>query len=152
MRRLALVLLLLLPVSAAAYDASGALPDAAQEARARALFRELRCMVCQNQSIDDSDAPLARDLRMLVRERVAAGDGEEAIKAFLVERYGEFVLLKPRFGGETAILWVAPAAVLLLGGALVLAAVSRRKGRQGIREELTAEERKKLDAILKGDV
>ena len=107
-------------------------------------------MVCQNQSIDDSDAPLAKDLRMLVRERIVAGDGNETIKAFLVERYGEFVLLKPRFGGGTLILWAAPAVVLLLGGALVLAA-SRRRNKQGIREELTVEERNKLDAILRRD-
>jgi cytochrome c-type biogenesis protein CcmH len=150
MRRFVLIFFLLLTTPAFAYDTSGALPDPAQEARARDLFRELRCMVCQNQSIDDSDAPLAKDLRALVRERVAAGDDEQAIKAFLVERYGEFVLLKPRFGGGNLILWAAPAAVLLLGGALVLAA-SRRRGKQATREELTTEERKKLDAILKGD-
>jgi cytochrome c-type biogenesis protein CcmH len=150
MRRLILIVLLLLPLPAFAYDTSGALPDAAQEERARELFRELRCMVCQNQSIDDSDAPLAKDLRMLVRERIVAGDGNETIKAFLVERYGEFVLLKPRFGGGTLILWAAPAVVLLLGGALVFAA-SRRRSKQGIREELTVEERNKLDAILRRD-
>ena len=126
------------------------LADAALENRARDLSSELRCLVCQNQSIDDSDAPLAKDLRMLVRERIVAGDGNETIKAFLVERYGEFVLLKPRFGGGTLILWAAPAVVLLLGGALVFAA-SRRRSKQGIREELTAEERNKLDAILRRD-
>jgi cytochrome c-type biogenesis protein CcmH len=150
MRRLALIFLLLLAVPAFAYDASGALPDPAQEARARELFRELRCMVCQNQSIDDSDAPLAKDLRALVRERVAAGDSEEDIKDFLVDRYGEFVLLKPRFSGGTLILWAAPVAVLLLGVVFALGA-SRRRKRQGAREELTAEEQKKLDAILRRD-
>ena len=150
MRRIALIFLLLLAVPAFAYDASGALPDPAQEARARELFRELRCMVCQNQSIDDSDAPLAKDLRALVRERVAAGDSEEDIKDFLVDRYGEFVLLKPRFSGGTLILWAAPVAVLLLGVVFALGA-SRRRKRQGAREELTAEEQKKLDAILRRD-
>ncbi len=150
MRRLALIFLLLLAVPAFAYDASGALPDPAQEARARELFRGLRCMVCQNQSIDDSDAPLAKDLRALVRERVAAGDSEEDIKDFLVDRYGEFVLLKPRFSGGTLILWAAPVAVLLLGVVFALGA-SRRRKRQGAREELTAEEQKKLDAILRRD-
>lgn len=150
MRRLALIFLLLLAVPAFAYDASGALPDPAQEARARELFRGLRCMVCQNQSIDDSDAPLAKDLRALVRERVAAGDSEEDIKDFLVDRYGEFVLLKPRFSGGTLILWAAPVAVLLLGIVFALGA-SRRRKRQGAREELTAEEQKKLDAILRRD-
>ena len=84
--------------------------------RARAtLSRELRCMVCQNQSIDDSDAPLARDLRILVRERLKAGDSDRQVLDFLTARYGEFVLLKPRFGWDTAALWLAPAAVLLLG-------------------------------------
>lgn len=150
MRRLALIFLLLLAVPAFAYDASGALPDPAQEARARELFRELRCMVCQNQSIDDSDAPLAKDLRALVRERVAAGDSEEDIKDFLVDRYGEFVLLKPRLSGGTLILWAVPVAVLLLGVVFALGA-SRRRKRQGAREELTAEEQKKLDAILRRD-
>ncbi len=149
MRRIALIFLLLLAVPAFAYDASGALPDPAQEARARELFRELRCMVCQNQSIDDSDAPLAKDLRALVRERVAAGDSEEDIKDFLVDRYGEFVLLKPRLSGGTLILWAGPVAVLLLG--VVFALGASRRERQGAREELTAEEQKKLDAILRRD-
>src|SRR5215475_9445743 len=81
------------------------LPDPALEARARALSRDLRCMVCQNQSIDDSDAPLARDLRILVRERLTAGDSDTQVIDFLVARYGEFVLLKPRLAGHTLILW-----------------------------------------------
>ena len=92
------------------------LADPALETRARDLSRELRCMVCQNQSIDDSDAPLARDLRLLVRERLKAGDSDGQVLDFLTARYGEFVLLKPRFGWDTALLWLAPAAVLLLGG------------------------------------
>src|SRR6201985_2024159 len=85
--------------------------DPAKEARARELSRELRCMVCQNQSIDDSEAPLARDLRLLVRERLKAGDSNTQVLDFLVSRYGELVLLKPRFGWDTAVLWLAPAAV-----------------------------------------
>ena len=88
------------------------LPDPALEARARTLSRELRCMVCQNQSIDDSDAPLARDLRLLVRERLKAGDSDAQVLDFLTARYGQFVLLKPRFGWDTALLWLAPAGVL----------------------------------------
>ena len=92
------------------------LPDPALEARARTLSRELRCMVCQNQSIDDSDAPLARDLRLLVRERLKAGDSDAQVLDFLIARYGQFVLLKPRFGWDTALLWLAPAGVLLVGG------------------------------------
>ena len=85
------------------------LSDATLEARARGLSRELRCMVCQNQSIDDSDAPLARDLRLLVRERLTAGDSDAQVQDFLVARYGEFVLLKPPFEWHTALLWLTPA-------------------------------------------
>ena len=92
------------------------LSDPALEARARALSRELRCMVCQNQSIDDSDAPLARDLRLLVRERLTAGDSDAKVIDFLTARYGEFVLLKPRFSAGTALLWLAPLIALLVGG------------------------------------
>src|SRR4029078_2246966 len=89
------------------------LADAALEGRARALSKELRCMVCQNQSIDDSDAPLARDLRVLVRERLQAGDSDRQVIDFLVSRYGEFVLLKPRFSLHTALLWLRPLAPFL---------------------------------------
>ena len=102
------------------------LPDPALESRARSLSRELRCMVCQNQSIDDSDAPLARDLRLLVRERLKAGDSDTQVLDFLTARYGQFVLLKPRFGLDTALLWLAPAGVLLLG-VFGLAALLRRR-------------------------
>ena len=91
------------------------LPIAKLEQRARALSRELRCMVCQNQSIDDSDAPLARDLRILVRERLTAGDSDTQVLDFLVARYGQFVLLRPRFEWETALLWLTPAGVLVIG-------------------------------------
>src|ERR1700730_17473278 len=92
------------------------LSDAALEARARSLSKELRCMVCQNQSIDDSDAPLARDLRLLVRERIAAGDSDAQVLEFLVARYGEFVLLKPRLEPHTYLLWLLPPLVLAGGG------------------------------------
>jgi cytochrome c-type biogenesis protein CcmH len=92
------------------------MPDPAKEARARDLSRELRCMVCQNQSIDDSEAPLARDLRILVRERIAAGDSDRQVIDFLVARYGEFVLLKPRFNPHTLLLWLVPPLVLFGGG------------------------------------
>ena len=101
------------------------LADSALEGRARALSKELRCMVCQNQSIDDSDAPLARDLRVLVRERLQAGDSDGQVIDFLVARYGEFVLLKPRFSLHTALLWLGPAAVMLIG-ALGLFVLARR--------------------------
>ncbi len=100
--------------------------DPAKEARARDLSRELRCMVCQNQSIDDSDAPLARDLRLLVRERIASGDSDSQVIDFLVARYGEFVLLKPRLTPHTLLLWLLPP-LALLGGGLALWVFSRRR-------------------------
>ena len=101
------------------------LPDARLETRARGLSHELRCMVCQNQSIDDSDAPLARDLRLLVRERLKAGDSDAQVLDYLVARYGQFVLLKPRFAWDTAVLWLAPLVVLLLGGLGLLSLLRR---------------------------
>jgi len=106
------------------------LPDRTLESRARVLSQELRCMVCQNQSIDDSEAPLARDLRVLVRERLKAGDNDAQVLDFLTARYGEFVLLRPRFGWHTALLWLAPLLLLLAGGArlLVMARRSRAAG------------------------
>ncbi|HEU5276608.1 MAG TPA: cytochrome c-type biogenesis protein [Xanthobacteraceae bacterium] len=107
------------------------LPDARLEARARDLSHQLRCMVCQNQSIDESDAPLAHDLRVLVRERLKAGDSDSQVVDFLVARYGEFVLLKPRFEWTTAPLWLAPVALLLLGAATLWAALRRRRGSGG---------------------
>ena len=113
------------------------------EARARELSRELRCMVCQNQSIDDSEAPLARDLRLLVRERLTAGDSDAQVLDFLTARYGQFVLLKPPFGWDTALLWLA------LGAALVLR--RRRAGANAAdaeQPELTAAERRRLAKLL----
>jgi cytochrome c-type biogenesis protein CcmH len=103
------------------------LPDPKLETRARGLSHQLRCMVCQNQSIDDSDAPLAHDLRVLVRERLKAGDSDPQVIDFLVARYGEFVLLKPRFEWHTVPLWLAPIAILLIGGAVLVVAVRRRR-------------------------
>jgi cytochrome c-type biogenesis protein CcmH len=106
------------------------LADPALEARARVLSKELRCMVCQNQSIDDSAAPLARDLRLLVRERLTAGDSDQQVLDFLVARYGEFVLLKPRLSWHTALLWLGPPGVLL-GGGIALIVFGRRRARPG---------------------
>jgi cytochrome c-type biogenesis protein CcmH len=122
----ALCLLLAAPVLAVQPDEI--LKDPALEARARALSQELRCMVCQNQSIDDSDAPLARDLRVLVRERLSAGDSDRQVIDFLVARYGEFVLLKPRLNAHTLLLWLAPFAALI-GGGIGLIAFLRRRAR-----------------------
>src|SRR2546421_10461326 len=119
--------LLSTPRHALAVQPDEILTDPALEGRARVLSKELRCMVCQNQSIDDSDAPLARDLRLLVRERLKAGDSDAQVFDFLTARYGQFVLLKPRFGWDTALLWGAPAGVLLVGGLAIVMALRRRK-------------------------
>ena len=125
--------------------------DPVKEARARDLSRELRCMVCQNQSIDDSDAPLARDLRLLVRERISAGDTDSQVIDFLVARYGEFVLLKPGLNPRTALLWLLPP-LALMGGGLALWAYSRRRqegdlGRESLMK-LTREEEERLERLL----
>jgi cytochrome c-type biogenesis protein CcmH len=130
MRRFAIITLLfalLAPGVSLAVQPDEILKNPALEARARLLSRELRCMVCQNQSIDDSDAPLARDLRLLVRQRLVSGDSDRQVIDFLVARYGEFVLLKPRFEWHTLLLWGVAPAVLLVGiGGLVLMARKRR--------------------------
>lgn len=129
------------------------LKDPALEARARALSAGLRCLVCQNQSIDDSDAPLARDLRLLVRERLLKGDSDDAVHAFLVERYGDFVLLKPPMSAKTLLLWLTPVVVLVvaLGAAWSLMRTGgARAGSEAAAgaTSLTAEERARLDALL----
>jgi len=133
------------------------LKDPAQEARARELSKQLRCMVCQNQSIDDSDAPLARDLRILVRERLQAGDSNPQVLDFLVQRYGEFVLLRPRLHWRTALLWLAPP-VLLIGGGLVLFLLARRRSGGSSPDPalpqggaLTADEERRLARLMKSD-
>jgi len=149
----ALALLTTSAPSALAVQPDEILSDPVLEGRARALSKELRCMVCQNQSIDDSDAPLAKDLRVIVRERLTAGDSDRQVIDFLVARYGEFVLLKPRFSWHTALLWLAPAAALVIGGfALFLA--SRRFGRraaapEGASGKLTAAEQARVGEILR---
>src|SRR2546421_1596416 len=134
MRWLCLIVAVLTLVAlppALAVEPDEILSDPALETRARALSRDLRCMVCQNQSIDDSDAPLARDLRILVRERLTAGDSDDQVIDFLVVRYGEVVLLKPRFAWHTAGLWGGPAA-LLLGGVLIFLSLAPRQSRRPI--------------------
>lgn len=152
MRRFVLIAMLaalLLPRIALAVQPDEILKDPALEARARALSQELRCMVCQNQSIDDSDAPLARDLRLLVRERLQKGDTDKQVLDFLVDRYGNFVLLKPPVEPQTLLLWTVSPLMLIVGiGALVVMARRRRSvtlesGR------LSADEQRRLDAIVK---
>ncbi|MDQ6436902.1 cytochrome c-type biogenesis protein CcmH [Mesorhizobium sp. LHD-90] len=141
----ALWLALVLGAPAWAVQPDERLADPALEARARTLSAELRCMVCQNQSIDDSDAELAHDLRVLVRERLAAGDTNEQVLDFVVARYGEFVLLKPRFSARNALLWGTPVVLLVVGGVVALvAARSRRK----TSTRLSDEEKAALDRIL----
>lgn len=123
------------------------LSDPALEARARAISAELRCMVCQNQSIDDSNADLAKDLRVLVRERLQSGDTDEAVIAYVVSRYGDFVLLKPRLAAKTLVLWGTPAILLVIGaGTLLIAA--RRRGVRPVGKPLSDEEKTKLDKLL----
>jgi cytochrome c-type biogenesis protein CcmH len=124
--------------------------DPVKEARARVLSQELRCMVCQNQSIDDSEAPLARDLRLLVRERIAAGDSDAQVIDFLVARYGEFVLLKPRLERQTLLLWLLPP-LALAGGGIALWLHSRRRAKSALGETtvtLTPDEEARLAALM----
>jgi cytochrome c-type biogenesis protein CcmH len=128
------------------------LKDPALEARARHLSQELRCLVCQNQSIDDSNAELARDLRLLVRERLAAGDSDAAVLAFVEARYGEFALLRPRMRWHTLLLWLTPL-LLLAGAAIVLARHTRRRlsptGAAPQSVALSPDEQQRLEALLK---
>ena len=126
------------------------LKDPALEARARALSVEIRCLVCQNQSIDDSDAQLARDLRVLVREQLVAGKTDQQVLDFLVERYGEFVLLKPRFTAQNIVLWVLPLLALLIGiWYLRNLFANRNTVVEGPVSELSADEKEALEKILK---
>lgn len=127
-------------LAAAAPDPSERLPDPAQEARARELFRQFRCVVCQNESIDDSEADLAADLRKIVREQVAQGRTDAEVRRFLVDRYGEFVLLEPSFSPGNAVLWLTPAAVLAAAGvALFLHGRRRRPAEAPLSPEEEAE-------------
>lgn len=147
MRRLLLASAFLLAAAPAfAVNPDEVLADPALEARARALSAELRCMVCQNQSIDDSNAELARDLRLLVRERIVAGDSDEQVIDYVVSRYGEFVLLKPRLSAKTLILWGAPAFLFALGLVVALAYARRRNRPEA--NVLSAEEEARLGKLL----
>jgi cytochrome c-type biogenesis protein CcmH len=150
MKRIAFALLLIgtLATPAFAVNPDEVLADPALEARARAISAELRCMVCQNQSIDDSNAELAKDLRVLVRDRLKAGDSDEQVMDYIVSRYGEFVLLKPRVGLNTVLLWGMPVFLLVVGGAVIVRQVSRRR-RSASTQPLSDEEQKTLDEILR---
>jgi cytochrome c-type biogenesis protein CcmH len=145
---LSLALSFLALASAHAVQPDEVLPDAALEARARAISAGLRCLVCQNQSIDDSDAPLARDLRLLVRERLKAGDSDQEIVDFVVARYGEFVLLKPRFLPHTLLLWFATPVVFAAALSLIWLAHRRRKAAGQSLAPLSTMEKRQLKRLL----
>lgn len=150
--RACLVALLLTSGPALAVQPDEVLKDPALEARARALSLDLRCLVCQNQSIDDSNAPLAKDLRVLVRERLVAGDTDSQVIDYVVARYGEFVLLRPRFTAQTAVLWLAPAVLLILGALIVYRMFGRPKAEsKAAAMPLDASEAARLKALLDPD-
>lgn len=153
-RLLAALLLSLSALPALAADPSEMLKDPKLESRAHALGKELRCLVCQNESIEDSNADLARDLRVIVRERIAAGSSDEQVRDYVVDRYGDYVLLNPPFKGATLVLWVGPF-VLLAVALLTAFLFYRRKGAASpaaapqAPKPLSAEEKRRLDALLK---
>ena len=141
----ALLFLLISLTQALAVEPDEILSDPVLESRARALSAGFRCLVCQNQSIDDSDAPLARDLRLLIRERLKSGDSDAKVKAFVVSRYGDFVLLKPPFDARTLLLWITPF-LLLLAGVLFLA--THRPQASSPDRPLSEDERRRLEDLL----
>lgn len=148
-RRLAFAIFLFLSaLPAHAVNPDEVLNDPKLEARAREISSHLRCLVCQNQSIDDSNAELARDLRLLVRERLKAGASDQQVYDYLVSRYGEFVLLKPRVNEHTLLLWGMPVFLAVVGGAIVLFQLGKRRKTEAL-EGLSDDEQRKLEAILK---
>ena len=144
-----LLLLLLLASPAFAVQPDERLADPALESRARALSRELRCVVCQNESIDESSATIARDLRLLLRERLAGGDSDAQATAFLVARYGDFVLLRPPLRADTWLLWFGPFAALLLGAGIAFVALRRRTA--AAPKPLSSEEHARLEKLMRED-
>lgn len=142
--RAALIAVLGVACIAAASDPAERLPDPAQEATAREIFKDVRCLVCQNESIDDSEAELAQDLRRIVREQVKAGKSEDQVKSFLTDRYGEFVLLKPSFSPGNLILWIVPFLVAAAGIALLFARLRNRAPDA----ELDPDEQKRVAALI----
>jgi cytochrome c-type biogenesis protein CcmH len=149
----ALMLLLVLawPFPVRAVQPDEMLSDPKLEARARAISQDLRCLVCQNESIDQSEAPLAHDLRVLVRQRIKAGDSDAQVMNFIVARYGEFVLLKPRLEWRTALLWGTPPGLLLIGIVMLLVAAYRRKAGAAANANLTAAEEARVAELLRGE-
>jgi cytochrome c-type biogenesis protein CcmH len=145
---IAVFLVLQFATAAVAVQPDEMLTDPKLETRARNLSRELRCMVCQNQSIDDSEAPLARDLRVLVRERLTKGDSDQQVLDFLVARYGEFVLLRPRLEWHTLLLWGLPPAALIAGAIGLVLMARRRKETSLAAEALSTEEQRRLSTLV----
>ena len=142
-----LALMLTSSVQAFAVQPDEILSDPAQEARARTISKSLRCLVCQNESIDDSEAPLAHDLRVLVRERLKAGDSDDQVKQYLVSRYGQYVLLKPPFEASTLFLWVSPPLLLFAGIGMAMMLFRNRKTTPAI-APLSLSEHRRVDEIL----
>ena len=149
MRTLLLALVLMMAaLPAAAVDPDEVLADPALESRARDISKNLRCLVCQNQSIDDSDAELARDLRMLVRERLNAGDSDDAVVDYVVSRYGDFVLLDPPFKGSTYVLWFGPLLIAVLGIVAVFFFFRRRRTAEAAPPPLSEDEKRRLESLI----
>jgi cytochrome c-type biogenesis protein CcmH len=151
LQALMLLVALVAPSTLRAVEPNEMLSDPTLEARARALSKELRCMVCQNESIDDSGAPLAHDLRVLVRDRIKSGDSDTQVLDFLVARYGEFVLLKPRLSWHTLALWGLPPTVLVIGAVIILMDLRRRRAAQTAEptSNLSAAEEARLAELLR---
>lgn len=142
---LALATLLIAVSPALGVEPDEILKDPAQEARARGITRELRCVVCQNQSVDDSDAPLAKDMRVLVREKISAGASDAEVRAFIVERYGQYVLLRPPLAIDTALVWIGPFALFAVALGVALAYMRRLRGAGAAAPQgLSAEEERQL--------
>ena len=148
--RVVLGVLVLLAGSAAALEPEERLADPALETRARALSAELRCLVCANQSIDDSNAPLALDLRRVVRERLTAGDSDEAVMRYVTDRYGDYVRLRPPVTPATYAVWFGPPAILIVGAAVTILYLTRRRRAAPTLDPLTVDERRRVDDLLGG--
>jgi len=148
---LALAAALTLGSAALAVQPDEKLADPALEARAREISKGLRCLVCQNETIDDSNADLARDLRLLVRERLTAGDNDEQVVQYVVDRYGEFVLLQPRFDAKNAVLWLGGPLLLLAGAAVAYRVMTRQTRRSAApgADALSEAEQRRLDELLR---
>ncbi|TNE62897.1 MAG: cytochrome c-type biogenesis protein CcmH [Rhodobacteraceae bacterium] len=148
MKRLLLALALLIATPVLAVQPDEVLPDPAMEARARDISQGLRCLVCRNENIDESNATLAKDLRLLVRERLVAGDTNDEVVDYVVDRYGEFVLLKPTMNGANKVLWIAGPVMLILALGIGISFIRRRGRESEVVPELTDEEKTRLESLI----